>query len=163
MTHLASITLGSNIGNKIFNIKKAIDYVSKSVEVKRISNYYETEPWGYTSKKSFVNAGIIIDTICPPAELLVFLKQIEKKMGRVRTERGYQDRIIDLDIMTFDHVKLNTINLVIPHPKIAERKFSIVILKDLFFDEVIPCLNKSAEELLQQCEDKLKVQMINEV
>ena len=132
MTHLASITLGSNIGNKIFNIKKAIDYVSKSVEIKRISDYYETEPWGYTSKNSFVNAGIIIETICPPAELLVFLKQIEKKMGRVRTERGYQDRIIDLDIMTFDHVKLNTINLVIPHPKIAERKFSIVILKDLY-------------------------------
>ena len=155
MTHLASITLGSNIGNKIFNIKKAIDYVSKSVEVKRISNYYETEPWGYTSKNSFVNAGIIIETICPPAELLVFLKQIEKKMGRVRTEGGYHDRIIDLDIMTFDHVKLNTTNLVIPHPKIAERKFSIVILKDLFFDEVIPGLNKSAQELLHQCEDKL--------
>ena len=163
MTHLASITLGSNIGNKIFNIKKAIDYVSKSVEVKRISNYYETEPWGYTSKNSFVNAGIIIETISPPEELLVFLKQIEKKMGRVRTEGGYQDRIIDLDIMTFDHVKLNTINLVIPHPKIAERKFSIVILKDLFFDEVIPGLNKSAQELLHQCEDKLKVQIINEV
>ena len=163
MTHLASITLGSNIGNKIFNIKKAIDYVSKSVEVKRISNYYETEPWGYTSKNSFVNAGIIIETISPPEELLVFLKQIEKKMGRVRTEGRYQDRIIDLDIMTFDHVKLNTINLAIPHPKIAERKFSIVILKDLFFDEVIPGLNKSAQELLHQCEDKLKVQMINEV
>ena len=110
-----------------------------------------------------VNAGIIIETISPPEELLVFLKQIEKKMGRVRTERGYQDLIIDLDIMTFDHVKLNTINLVIPHPKIAERKFSIVILKDLFFDEVIPGLNKSAQELLHQCEDKLKVQMINEV
>ena len=64
--------------------------------------------------------------------------------------------------MTFDHVTLSTTNLVIPHPKIAERKFSIVILKDLF-DEVIPSLNKSALELLQQCEDKLKVQMINEV
>ncbi len=163
MTHLASITLGSNIGNKIFNIKKAIYYVSKSVEIKKISNYYYTEPWGYTSKNSFVNAGIIIETISPPEELLVFLKQIEKKMGRVRKEGGYQDRIIDLDIMTFDHVKLNTINLVIPHPKIAERKFSIVILKDLFFDEVIPGLNKSAQELLHQCEDKLKVQMINEV
>ena len=163
MTHLASITLGSNIGNKIFNIKKAIDYVSKSVEVRRISNYYETEPWGYTSKNSFVNAGIIIQTIFPPRELLVFLKKIEKKMGRVRTEGGYQDRIIDLDIMTFDHVKLSTIDLVIPHPKIAERRFSIVILKDLFYDEVIPGLNKSAQELLHQCEDKLKVQMINEV
>ena len=163
MTHLASITLGSNIGNKVFNIKKAINYVSKSVEVKRISNYYETEPWGYESKNSFVNAGIIIETIFSPEDLLAFLKQIEKKMGRQKTMGGYQDRIIDLDILTFGHVILSTTNLVIPHPKIAERKFSIVILKDLFFDEVIPSLNKSALELLQQCEDKLKVQMINEV
>ena len=84
-------------------------------------------------------------------------------MGRQKTMGGYQDRIIDLDILTFDHATLSTINLVIPHPKIAERKFSIVILKDLFFDEVIPGLNKSALELLQQCKDKLKVQMINEV
>ena len=163
MTHLASITLGSNIGNKVFNIKKAINYISKSVEVKRISNYYETEPWGYESKNSFVNAGIIIETIFSPEDLLAFLKQIEKKMGRQKTMDGYQDRIIDLDILTFGHVTLSTTNLVIPHPKIAERKFSIVILKDLFFDEVIPSLNKSALELLQQCEDKLKVQMINEV
>ena len=163
MTHLVSITLGSNIGDKVFNIKKAIDYVSQSVEVKRISNYYETEPWGYESKNSFVNAGIIIKTIFSPEDLLAFLKQIEKKMGRQKTTGGYQDRIIDLDILTFDHVTLSTTNLVIPHPKIAERKFSIVILKDLFFDEVIPSLNKSALELLQQCEDKLKVQMINEV
>ena len=132
MTHLASITLGSNIGNKVFNIKKAIDYVSKSLEVKRISNYYETEPWGYESKNSFVNAGIIIETIFSPEDLLAFLKQIEKKMGRQKTTGGYQDRIIDLDILTFDHVTLSTTNLVIPHPKIAERKFSIVILKDLF-------------------------------
>ena len=163
MTHLASITLGSNIGDKVFNIKKAIDYVSQSLEVKRISNYYETEPWGYESKNSFVNAGIIIETIFSPEDLLAFLKQIEKKMGRQKTTGGYQDRIIDLDILTFDHVTLSTTNLVIPHPKIAERKFSIVILKDLFFDEVIPSLNKSAQELLHQCEDKLKVQMINEV
>ena len=163
MTHLASITLGSNIGNKVFNIKKAINYVSKSVEVKRISNYYETEPWGYDSKHSFVNAGIIIETIFSPEDLLAFLKQIEKKMGRQKTERGYQDRIIDLDILTYDYIKLSAINLVIPHPKITERKFSIVILKDLFNDEVIPGLNKNAHELLSQCEDNLKVQMINEV
>ena len=123
MTHLASITLGSNIGDKVFNIKKAIDYVSQSVEVKRISNYYETEPWGYESKNSFVNAGIIIETIFSPEDLLAFLKQIEKKMGRQKTTGGYQDRIIDLDILTFDHVTLSTTNLVIPHPKIAEENF----------------------------------------
>ena len=163
MTHLASITLGSNIGNKIFNIKKGIDYVSKSVKVKRISNYYETEPWGYTSKNSFVNAGIIIQTIFPPEELLVFLKQIEKKMGRVRTEGGYQDRIIDLDIMTFDHVKLSTIDLVIPHPKIAERRFSIVILKDLYLNKLIPGFQVNAQCLLEKCEDKQEVQLVNEV
>ena len=86
-----------------------------------------------------------------------------KKDGASKNNGWIPRPIIDLDILTFDHVTLSTTNLVIPHPKIAERKFSIVILKDLFFDEVIPSLNKSALELLQQCEDKLKVQMINEV
>jgi len=163
MTHLASITLGSNIGNKILNIKKAIDYVSKSVEVKKVSNYYETEPWGYESKNSFVNVGIIIKTFFSPLDLLAFLKQIEKKMGRQITMGGYQDRIIDLDIMTFDHVKLSTINLVIPHPKIAERKFSIVILKDLYLNELIPGFKVNAQCLLEKCEDKQEVQLFNEV
>ena len=163
MTHLASITLGSNIGNKILNIKKAIDYVSKSVEVKKVSNYYETEPWGYESKNSFVNVGIIIKTFFSPLDLLAFLKQIEKKMGRQITMGGYQDRIIDLDIMTFDHVKLNTINLVIPHPKIAERKFSIVILKDLYLNKLIPGFQVNAQSLLEKCEDKQEVQLVNEV
>ena len=163
MTHLASITLGSNIGDKVFNIKKAIDYVSQSVEVKRISNYYETEPWGYESKNSFVNAGIIIETIFSPEDLLAFLKQIEKKMGRQKTMGGYQDRIIDLDILTFDHIALNTTNLVIPHPKIAERKFSIVILKDLYLNELIPGFQVNAQCLLEKCEDKKEVQLVNEV
>ena len=163
MTHLASITLGSNIGDKVFNIKKAIDYVSQSLEVKRISNYYETEPWGYESKNSFVNAGIIIETIFSPEDLLAFLKQIEKKMGRQKTTGGYQDRIIDLDILTFDHVTLSTTNLVIPHPKIAERKFSIVILKDLYLNELIPGFQVNAQCLLEKCEDKQEVQLFNEV
>ena len=137
--------------------------MSNDLKVKRVSNFYETEPWGYESQNSFINAGVLIETIFSPIELLTYLKQIEKKMGRVKTERGYQDRIIDLDIMTFDYIKLSAINLVKKKKKITERKFSIVILKDLFFDEVIPGLNKTANELISQCEDNLKVQMINEV
>ena len=74
MTHLASITLGSNIGNKISNIKNAIDYISKSLEVKRVSNFYETDPWGFESKNSFINAGVLIETVFSPEELLIYLK-----------------------------------------------------------------------------------------
>ncbi len=163
MAHLASITLGTNIGDKILNIKKALEFISEMSDIKRISNYYETEPWGYKSENSFINLGILLETRYSPTILLDHLKQIEKKMGRERTKSGYQDRIIDLDILTFDKIKFRSIDLIIPHPKIAERKFSIVILKDLFDDEVIPGINRSAQELLYRCKDTLKVHLINEV
>lgn len=163
MIHIVSIALGSNLGDKKENINRAILLIKQFSTVTKQAKLYTTEPWGYNSKNHYLNTGVIIETRYSPFQLLKKLKEIEKKMGRIKLSDVYEDRIIDLDILTFDNLKISSKELIIPHPKIAERKFSIVILKDLFFDEVIPGLNKSAQELLHQCEDKLKVQMINEV
>ena len=163
MIHIVSIALGSNLGDKKENINRAICLIKQFSTVTKQAKLYITEPWGYNTKNHYLNTGVTIETKYSPFQLLKKLKEIEKKMGRIKLSDVYEDRIIDLDILTFDNLKISTKELIIPHPKIAERKFSIVILKDLFFDEVIPSLNKSALELLQQCEDKLKVQMINEV
>ena len=163
MIHIVSIALGSNLGDKKENINRAILLIKQFSTVTKQAKLYTTEPWGYNSKNHYLNTGVIIETRYSPFQLLKKLKEIEKKMGRIKLRDVYEDRIIDLDILTFDNLKISSKELIIPHPKIAERKFSIVILKDLFFDEVIPSLNKSALELLKQCEDKLKVQMINEV
>lgn len=163
MIHIVSIALGSNLGDKKENINEAICLIKQFSTVTKQAKLYMTEPWGYNTKNHYLNTGVTIETKYSPFQLLKKLKEIEKKMGRIKLSDVYEDRIIDLDILTFDNLKISTKELIIPHPKIAERKFSIVILKDLFFDEVIPGLNKSAQELLHQCEDKLKVQMINEV
>ena len=163
MIHIVSIALGSNLGDKKENINRAICLIKQFSTVIKHAKLYMTEPWGYNTNNNYLNTGVTIETEYSPFQLLKKLKEIEKKMGRIKLSDVYEDRIIDLDILTFDNLKISTKELIIPHPKIAERKFSIVILKDLFFDEVIPGLNKSALELLQQCEDKLKVQMINEV
>ena len=163
MIHIVSIALGSNLGDKKENINRAIRLIKQFSTVIKHAKLYMTEPWGYNTNNNYLNTGVTIETEYSPFQLLKKLKEIEKKMGRIKLSDVYEDRIIDLDILTFDNLKISSKELIIPHPKIAERKFSIVILKDLFFDEVIPGLNKSAQELLHQCEDKLKVQMINEV
>ena len=163
MIHIASIALGSNLGDKKENINRAICLIKQFSTVTKHAKLYMTEPWGYNTKNNYLNTAVTIETKYSPFQLLKKLKEIEKKMGRIKLSDVYEDRIIDLDILTFDNLKISTKELIIPHPKIAERKFSIVILKDLFYDDVIPGLNKSAQELLHQCEDKLKVQRINEV
>ena len=163
MIHIVSIALGSNLGDKKENINRAICLIKQFSTVTKHAKLYMTEPWGYNTKNNYLNTGVTIETKYSPFQLLKKLKEIEKKMGRIKLRDVYEDRIIDLDILTFDNLKISTKELIIPHPKIAERRFSIVILKDLFFDEVIPGLDKSAQELLHQCEDNLKVQMINEV
>ena len=84
-------------------------------------------------------------------------------MGRIKLSDVYEDRIIDLDILTFDNLKISSKELIIPHPKIAERKFSIVILKDLYLNDLIPGFKVNAQCLLENCEDKLEVQLFNEV
>ena len=124
---------------------------------------YMTEPWGYNTNNNYLNTGVTIETEYSPFQLLIKLREIEKKMGRIKLSDVYEDRIIDLDILTFDNLKISTKELIIPHPKIAERKFSIVILKDLYLNKLIPGFQVNAQSLLEKCEDKQEVQLVNEV
>jgi len=107
--------------------------------------------------------GIVIKTILDPFLLLKKLKSIEKKMGRgPKVVKSYQDRIIDLDILIFSGFTVDNEELSIPHPKIKERKFSLLILKDLFDNECIPDLNDSPDKMLLKCIDESNVVLYNE-
>ena len=163
MIHIVSIALGSNLGDKKENINRAILLIKQFSTVTKQAKLYKTEPWGYNSKNHYLNTGVIIETRHSPFQLLKKLKEIEKKMGRIKLSDVYEDRIIDLDILTFDNLKISSKELIIPHPKIAERKFSIVILKDLYLNELIPGFKVNAQCLLEKCEDKQEVQLFNEV
>ena len=163
MIHIVSIALGSNLGDKKENINRAIFLIKQFSTVTKHAKLYMTEPWGYNTKNNYLNTGVTIETKYSPFQLLKKLKEIEKKMGRIKLRDVYEDRIIDLDILTFDNLKISTKELIIPHPKIAERKFSIVILKDLYLNKLIPGFQVNAQCLLEKCEDKQEVQLVNEV
>lgn len=125
--HIVYIGLGSNLGDGPKNLDRAVDLLQKEAgEVLYTSAYIESEPWGFNSEHRFTNAVTVIRTTFEPLELLDLTQQIERRMGRSRKRRrgeGYSDRVIDLDLLLFDDLQLETERLIIPHPHIAERDF----------------------------------------
>lgn len=125
--HIVYIGLGSNLGDGPKNLDKAVALLQKEAgHVLYTSAYIESEPWGFESEHRFTNAVTVISTTLQPMELLDLTQQIERRMGRTRKRRrgeGYSDRVIDLDLLVYDDLKLETERLVLPHPHIAERDF----------------------------------------
>ena len=145
------ISIGTNLGNKIDNVRIALEQITKLSDIEFKSKIYLSEPWGFESKNSFLNMAVLVKTSFQPKELLMELKKIENEMGRQKKVKNeYEDRIIDLDILIFDQKKINSNELIVPHPRIRTRKFSILVLKDLFHNQRIPVLNNTADEMLQK-------------
>ena len=157
----AVISIGSNLGNKKKNLEIALNLICEFSSIIKESQIYHSEPWGYQSNHSFLNMGMMVRTRLEPLDLLKKLKDIEIKMGRPPKEKvTYEDRLIDLDILIFGNFKINQKELVIPHPKIKERKFSLLILKDIFGGKYIPELDNSVDEMLMICNDHSNVEVV---
>ncbi|MBI5230553.1 MAG: 2-amino-4-hydroxy-6-hydroxymethyldihydropteridine diphosphokinase [Coriobacteriales bacterium] len=126
------IGLGSNIGDRLENIARAVDLVADmdGIRVEAVSTAYLSEPWGNPDQPNFANAVAAIETSLEPEQLLDILKEIELQMGRVAGEPN-APRIIDLDILLMEDTELSTPDLVIPHPRMAERDFVITPLLEL--------------------------------
>lgn len=130
--HTVYIALGSNIGDKSKNLCRAIEEINSLIgEVTEVSSFFENEPQGFKSDNIFVNACIICKTNLNPLATLKELKNIEKKMGRKKTNEIYKDRIIDLDIIFFDKLIYNSDKLTIPHKEYKNRNFVLIPLKEL--------------------------------
>ena len=125
--HIVYIGLGSNLGDGSKNLDKAVALLQKEAgDVLYTSAYIESEPWGFESEHRFTNAVTVISTTLEPLPLLDLTQQIERRMGRTRKRRrgeGYSDRVIDLDLLIYDDLQLETERLILPHPHIAERDF----------------------------------------
>jgi 2-amino-4-hydroxy-6-hydroxymethyldihydropteridine diphosphokinase len=128
----ATLGLGSNLGDRVSNIDRAIALLTENgaVCVVSRSRLYRTAPWGVTEQDWFVNACIAIKSALSPRELLRHCQFVEGAMGRARTRR-WGPRNIDIDILTFGDFKIDEPDLVIPHPLIAERAFVLIPLKDV--------------------------------
>ena len=138
--------LGSNLGDKRANIKRAIERIGELVgEVVRQSAFYETEPWGFQSENQFVNAVVKVMTTLTPMELLRTTQQIERELGRKRKSKSkkcqvadgttgkveYHDRPIDIDILLYDDLVVDEPELKIPHPLMWTRDFVMVPLREI--------------------------------
>lgn len=127
------LSIGSNLGNKEQNLVNAIASIGSEVGIiRRVSEFIETSPVGFSSENQFLNAVVLLVTDLTPLVLLNKLKQIEKKLGRTqKSVSGYSDRIIDIDILLFDDIKMDLPELKIPHPLMLERDFVMIPLKEI--------------------------------
>ena len=134
MKHKVYFSLGSNLGDKEGNIREAISRIGELIgEVDRHSTLLATEPWGFESDNTFVNAAIRCTTSLSPFEILNITQNIERAMGRTlkSVDGQYHDRIIDIDILIYDDLHITTPQLTLPHPLMKERDFVMIPLKEI--------------------------------
>ena len=134
--HQVYLSLGSNLGQREENLRKAIRLIHERVgEVVRQSSFIETEPWGFESDHPFMNAAVLCLTEKSPREVLCLTQQIERDLGKSKehaTQRGesskFHDRPIDIDILLYDDLTVDEPDLQIPHPLMYERDFVMIMI-----------------------------------
>ena len=155
MEHIVYLALGSNLGNRLANLKNAISNFTPQMEVQKKSLVYETPPWGYADQPAFLNQVLMAETYLEPEDLLDHLKRLEVVLGRVPTFPN-GPRLIDMDILFYDDIEMDSAPLQIPHPHLHQRGFVLVPLNDIAPDLIHPVLRKSIGELLLDV-DRLNV------
>ena len=157
-------SLGTNMGDRAANLTRAMQLLESSgLEKVAVSQVYETEPWGFMAEKAFYNMVAVYRTLLEPAGLMTVIAGIETSMGRVRSfsAAGYESRVIDIDILFYGDREINEGGLVIPHPRMAERRFVLQPLAELMPGRMHLVEGKSIQTMLSDCSDKLQVKVIH--
>jgi len=153
--HKVYLSLGSNLGNRKENIKRALKLISKDNSIICCSHAYRTTPYGYTNQPDFINLALLIHSEMSAGVLLSFLKNIEKSLGRIPAIH-WGPRTIDIDILFYDDLIIKEEDLIVPHPDIENRIFVLKPLMDICPDFVHPVLNKTIKELYDLLQLRLK-------
>ncbi len=135
------LSLGTNLGDRRSNLETALTHIAREVgTVISSSDVIETEPWGFDSSNSFLNMAVKVETLLQPLEVLHATQDIERQMGRSEksVNREYKDRLIDIDLLLYDDIVMNTPELTIPHPLMYQREF---VMKPLL--QIAPELKRS--------------------
>lgn len=145
--HTAYIALGSNLGDKEANLRQALKLLTEQgITIKRVSKFFVTEPYGVIDQPAFLNGACCIETALPPLNLLETLLAVENKMGRVRL-RHWGERNIDLDLLLYENVIMDTEKLRLPHPDMQNRDFVLLPLEEIAPELEHPVLHKTIAKL----------------
>ncbi|MFA7228206.1 MAG: 2-amino-4-hydroxy-6-hydroxymethyldihydropteridine diphosphokinase [Melioribacteraceae bacterium] len=149
MTDNIFLALGSNRGDSIKFIRESVELINKNIScsVLKCSPIYVTSPYGMTDQPDFLNSVIQIQSDYTPGELLAFVKEVEKKIGRQESGEKWGQREIDVDIIFYNDVIYTGDKMIIPHPECLKRDFVIIPLLEIAPDFIHPVLQKRIDEL----------------
>ena len=151
------LSLGSNLGPRETYLRKALQALDKELgSLVKCSSFYETLPWGFSSDSLFLNAAACFDTLLSPEEVLAVTQQIEKSLGRKEKSRQgqYADRCIDIDILLYDDKVMQTPDMILPHPHMAERMFVLEPLAEIMPHLLHPLLSKTILQLKEELAER---------
>lgn len=158
------LLLGSNLGDKQNYLVDACNYIIEEIgEIIKISGVYVSEPWGFESQLSFLNQVLVVQTHLEANEILSKIHNIEKKLGRIRSKLGYQNRTIDIDILFFNDDIIESQSLSIPHPRMHLRRFTLEPLAEIASDFMHPVYSKSVSQLYSECADNAIVSRLEPI
>src|SRR5690606_10666949 len=154
---LAYLLVGGNLGDRFAQVSNALQNIERDVgTVISRSSLYETEAWGKEDVPAYLNQVVAVDTELTARELLETVQEIEKRMGRARMEK-WGSRLIDIDILFYGEECIDEPDLIIPHPFLAQRKFTLIPLNEIAADLIHPVFHKTVRELLSELKDPLTV------
>ena len=159
MRHVAYLSIGTNLGDRMKNIEICINNISEKSNILQMSSVYETVPWGYEDDNKYLNLVVKITTDFHALELLQSLKFIEKNMGRKESTSSamYSSRIIDIDILFFNRDIINEKILVVPHPQLYFRNYVLEPFSEINDDFICPVTHQSISHYNQKSIDSCQV------
>ncbi|HSW68326.1 MAG TPA: 2-amino-4-hydroxy-6-hydroxymethyldihydropteridine diphosphokinase [Bacteroidales bacterium] len=154
MTVQSYLLLGSNRGQREKLLGQAIEQIGAHCgKILYLSSVYETDPWGFSDSTPFLNQVLMIETSLSPVALLRCILSVESTLGRTRDGLGYSSRTIDIDILLYGNMIVNTPEVQIPHPRLHLRRFALEPLNEINPDIIHPSTGKTVKELLLRCPD----------
>lgn len=155
------LLIGGNLGERVQNLSAAKEKIGAHVgEIEVLSQIYETEPWGFNDAQYFLNQLLIVHTELSAEALLDEIQKVELDLGRERKTEQMGSRTMDIDILFYDDLIIETNELTIPHPRLHLRQFALVPLNEIAQSMIHPQLGKSMEKLMLECEDKQEVNLL---
>ncbi len=155
------ILLGSNLDDRLLYLSQTRNMIANRVGAIDIKSYiYESKPWGFNHENQFLNQVLVVNTMLEPHDILKITQQIELELGRKYKGIGYSARTVDIDLLFYNDIIIDTEDLIIPHLQLHKRRFTLLPLNEISPDFIHPVFKTTISELLNKCNDNSIVDII---